>query len=165
MLTADEARRVWNYDPKTGRMYWLIDTHNQVEIGSEAGSINGAECCIIEHKGKSYKRSRLAWLICAGSWPPDQIDHINRDELDDRFCNLRAVTNAQNSQNKGKYNTKNQYKGVYPVTGSNRWRAQIKVGGKLTHLGTFVNQIDAYAAYCSAKNRINPFSASPPASP
>jgi HNH endonuclease len=47
-----------------------------------------------------YRAGRLAWLYMTGEWPKNQIDHINRDKADNRFCNLRDVTQTENMRNK-----------------------------------------------------------------
>ena len=68
------------------------------------------------------------------------VDHINNDQSDNRFCNLRTATRAENGMNTGKSNGASLYKGVYyqkarDIIGSRGkqkrcWRATISVGGK-----------------------------------
>lgn len=74
------------------------------------------------------------------------IDHINGNGLDNRRSNLRLATPAQNQFNRGK--TKNNSSGFKGVSRSgDKWRAQIRVGGRLKHLGIFKTKIEAAAAY------------------
>jgi len=65
-------------------------------------------------------------------------DHINRDKLDNRRCNLRTVTASQNGLNR-KLNVDNNsgYTGVYFEARSGRWCARIKANKVQKHLGTF----------------------------
>jgi len=75
------------------------------------------------------------------------VDHINGDTLDNRRENLRACTHTQNMQNKRKHKaTSSQYKGVARRK-SGRWRAYIRVDGKLLGLGHFDSEIKAAKAY------------------
>jgi len=62
-----------------------------------------------------------------------QIDHANRNRLDNRKCNLRVVSSRGNSGNK-KNKSKTGYVGVY--RGKNRFSAMIRINGKLVHLGS-----------------------------
>lgn len=77
-----------------------------------------------------------------------QIDHINRNGLDNRKKNLRIVDNRKNSLNsRPKRNNKtSKYKGVdMHVCG--KWRAVIRPNKKQIHLGLFNNEKDAALAY------------------
>jgi hypothetical protein len=77
-----------------------------------------------------------------------QIDHINRDKLDNRLCNLRVCLQGQNSANvptrKNKKNSK--YKGVHQ-TASGKWQAQIWFNNKNHGLGSFDTEKEAALAY------------------
>lgn len=75
-----------------------------------------------------------------------QVDHINRNKLDNRRANLRLCTQQQNSGNmkqpKGKLG-----KGVRKASRSSRFIAVIKVGGKSIYAGTFDTVQEAKDAY------------------
>lgn len=76
------------------------------------------------------------------------VDHINRDKLDNRKCNLRSCNAAQNGQNRGKtYRNQSGYKGVDWVQKDGFWRAKIRVYGKLLCIGYFDSALDAAVAY------------------
>ncbi len=64
-------------------------------------------------------------------------DHINRNKLDNRKNNLRAVTEPQNGHNKPSCaGSTSQYRGVSRAHGG-KWQAAVKVNGKNVYLGTF----------------------------
>ena len=67
-----------------------------------------------------------------------EVDHINRNRLDNRKSNLRVVTHQQNNMNKGvtKSNTSG-YPGVYWYKNRNKWQVGIKVNYKQIFLGYF----------------------------
>ncbi|WP_438396464.1 HNH endonuclease [Caballeronia sp. DA-9] len=64
-------------------------------------------------------------------------DHINRDKMDNRRANLRAITIAANTQNRGaaKRNATG-HRGVMQVA-SGRYRATAAVDGRIARLGLF----------------------------
>lgn len=76
------------------------------------------------------------------------VDHINRDKLDNRSSNLRLVDRSTNSLNSGKrkHNTSG-YKGVTWHKASGKWSAQIMVKGKKYHLGLYTEPQEASVAY------------------
>ena len=65
------------------------------------------------------------------------VDHINHNTLDNRRCNLRAVTKSQNQMNVN-------YKGV--DTRGDKYIARIKLHGKMVQLGTYYEEEEAYFA-------------------
>jgi len=86
--------------------------------------------------------------------PGEIIDHINRNSLDNRKCNLRKCSNSQNQWNTVKQkNNKSGFKGVYWNKEKEKWQAQISfgkdaVGKQVTfYLGRFDNVLEAAAAY------------------
>lgn len=84
--------------------------------------------------------------------PPDGfiIDHANGNRLDNRRENIRICTFAQNTQNaERRSDNSSGYKGVSWHT-NKKWRTQIIVNGKVTHVGMFSNIIDAARAYNEA---------------
>ena len=59
----------------------------------------------LKKKGRAvgFSVARLCWLVQTGDWPEHTIDHINRDPWDNRWCNLRDITQKENNFNKGFY--------------------------------------------------------------
>lgn len=80
-----------------------------------------------------------------------QIDHINRDKLDNRKSNLREASNMQNQWNVGKrkVKTSSRYKGVHLRKGvkGKRWQARIAINGKRVSLGHFYSEEEAANIY------------------
>jgi len=73
---------------------------------------------------------RAAWLICHGSFPEIQIDHINGVRNDNRISNLREATRSQNMHNMSiSKNNKSGYKGVSLHKSTGLWQAKLKSGG------------------------------------
>jgi len=156
-LTAEEARRVLDYDPDTGIFRWKIRMGQRGQVGSIAGS-NGNRYLHIQIHGVKYKNHRLAWLITYGRWPNQHIDHINGDSYDNRLANLREATHAQNHQNVGIRATNTSgYVGVSWHKATQKWGATITHEGVQHHLGEFDKPEDAAAAYLDAKARLHTF--------
>ena len=80
-----------------------------------------------------------------------EIDHINGDKMDNRRCNLRFATHAQNNQNKGlRRDSTTGYKGVCFDKRSGKYIAYINANGKRTYLGYFDDKLSAAYAYDAA---------------
>ena len=77
----------------------------------------------------------------------EEIDHINGIRDDNRICNLRSVTRQQNQWNR------TTAKGYYFFKINQKWKAQIKVKGKVISLGYFNTEEEARNAYLQAKEK------------
>lgn len=75
------------------------------------------------------------------------IDHINDNKLDNRVENLQIVTSRFNVFKTKKEHHTSKYKGVHWDKDSEKWRASIRVGGKLKCLGRFKCELSASLAY------------------
>ncbi|CAN5951008.1 unnamed protein product [Sphagnum jensenii] len=63
------------------------------------------------------------------------VDHIDANEtLDNRRCNLRIATKAEQCRNMPSRNPSG-YKGVTVATNTDKWQAQIQINGRKIHLG------------------------------
>lgn len=83
--------------------------------------------------------------------PYQIVDHINGDLLDNRRCNLRFATKAQNNMNRRKTgNCSSRYKGVCWNKKNRNWLAGIKVNGKRKNIGSFKDEEAAARAYDAA---------------
>lgn len=68
-----------------------------------------------------------------------EVDHKNRNGLDNRISNLQVVTHAKNMLNKGlRLDNATGYAGVSWDGIKNKWHAQIFAQGKQKHLGFFI---------------------------
>ena len=99
---------------------------------------------VCSYKNKCTQIHRLILLDKEGYY----IDHINRNRLDNRRCNLRYATPSQNQMNKKipKNNTSG-YRGVSFYKPNKKWRAKIKIDEKHIHIGYFESILDATKAY------------------
>jgi hypothetical protein len=141
-LTQDDVRRALDYDAQTGVMTWRTradrDHSWNMRFANEvAGNTMGHGYRCINILGKLHLVHRLAWLWMTGEWPPGNIDHINRDRADNRWCNLRLASASQNAMNSGlrEANTSG-VKGVSWSKSKRRWIAFITLNGKRRHLGS-----------------------------
>jgi len=85
--------------------------------------------------------------------PPDdlQIDHKNKNTLDNRRSNLRICTHSQNQMNRGRTRAnRSGYKGVGLEKGGKKYRARITANKKTHYLGSFEKPADAGKVYKEA---------------
>lgn len=73
------------------------------------GSLDKDGYLILKIKGKQFKAHHIAWLLCYGDFPKQELDHINRNRIDNRIGNLRESDRAEQA--------KNSYHRVNPLTG------------------------------------------------
>ena len=101
--------------------------------------------------GKNKQTIEYMYRVILGLQPGDkrQCDHCDGNGLNNQLSNLRICTNQQNHQNQRKQTIgTSKYKGVY--WDRSKWRAAIRVNGKLIYLGLFNLEAKAAQAYDQA---------------
>ena len=146
-ITQEQLRELLHYDPETGVFTRKVATSNSVKVGDVAGSPSSNEYINIRVHGRLQKAHRLAWLYVHGTWPTEDIDHVNRDRTDNRLLNLREATRQENMHNTSKLSSnKSGHPGVHWDIKANKWCAQIGHNRRSTYLGQFADIEDAVAA-------------------
>lgn len=121
-----------NYD-KIKDIYWT-ETTEWANMKRLSGSIN--EKTIRQHIYLGYRN----------------CDHINRNELDNRKCNLRKCAQRENNFNKGlKYNNKSGIIGVCWCKDRELWMATLKVDDKYKLHKRFKTKEEAIKARLEAE--------------
>jgi hypothetical protein len=139
VITVEELRRLFDYDPLTGVL-------TRKRTGKPCGSLDSGGYLQAKAKGKLMQVHRIGYLMYHGE-VPKEIDHHNRKRDDNRVSNLRPATRKQNNGNRSKNrNNTSGYKGVTRNAKSG-WRAQITINGAVTYLGSFSSPEAAYECY------------------
>ena len=133
MLT--DLVKALSYNPDTGELTWKTGYRYAEKV---AGCLNTAlGYWQIGFMKKRYYSHRIAWVIYYGI-EPAFIDHINGNRADNRICNLRSVTKAENHRNSKRFsNNTSGVTGVWPTSTPGQWRASITINRKNIHLGCF----------------------------
>ena len=82
--------------------------------------------------------------------PPNgvEIDHINRNEIDNRKENLRKASHRENLMNRRpNRGSSSMFKGVTLYKKTLKWASKIALNGKFIFLGYHKNEEDAARAY------------------
>lgn len=85
--------------------------------------------------------------LIMGRRPNMDIDHINRNRLDNRRSNLRHCTRSENCLNSGPRSPASGFKGVYWNNRKSKWRVELTYKGKRIRVGHFSDREDAALAY------------------
>lgn len=124
------------------RAYTLIDAADAA-YAARRWCLNSAGYAMRDKRGILLHRELLGLSRGDGL----QVDHINRDRLDNRRSNLRVVTPGQQAQNKpSEHGASSPHRGVSLHKASGKWRAYGTVAGRTTHIGLFAAEQDAAAA-------------------
>lgn len=83
-----------------------------------------------------------------------EVDHINKDGLDNRRKNIRVCTRAENMRN-ARIKNSTGFRGAYHDPANNRYRAEIRVNGVRNKLGSFRTAVEAALAYDEAAVRLH----------
>ena len=153
-ITLERLKKLAHYDAATGQ--FVLKKHRTGttrKVGDVLGSKTKSgylEACFDQ---RTYYLHRLAYFYMTGE-VPQTVDHINGNGMDNRWGNLRSVTQQQNMENIKKMRPDNTtgYRGVHRWHG--KYRGKIVVNKKQIHLGTFSTAEEAAKAYEAARPTI-----------
>ena len=165
-LTAAVVRELLDYDPDTGALIWRHRARQWFATDAVYHTWNGRRAgqpafTAIGNHGyftgaifyRNYLAHRVIWLYMTGRWPRDQIDHVNHERTDNRWCNLRAATHQQNARNVALPRNNRSGRVGVRSTRNGKFDAEIVVGGRNIRLGRFVTFTAAAAARRRAERR------------
>ena len=154
-LTQKDLKSLLSYDADTGIFRWLVCRGGN-KPGDAAGGFSSDGRIVIGINRRLYLAHRLAWLYANGSWPENEIDHINNDPTDNRLANLRCATRAKNQCNVRLLSrNKSGVKGVSWDSISGKWVARICHDGKYLNIGRFYSICSAEQAIKAARERLH----------
>lgn len=136
----NELLDAFDYDPLTGVLRWRQCFSNAAPAGTVAGSAKGQ----VGFRGRLHGVSRIIFKILYDE-EPEQVEHRDLNNRNNRADNLRAADNAQNQ-----WNTlvrKDNFLGVKGIRcRRGRYDARINVRGTSIYLGAFATLNEAKQA-------------------
>jgi len=161
----DQLKRLFRYEPATGKLFWLPRTPDMFRDGRQTAAHscarwnaryadrqvpdhdNGAGYMTVALSGRPVKVHRVALALHLGRDLVGEVDHINGDRADNTAANLREVTRTENMRNKRRYrNSTSGITGVHYRARDDRWVAHLGRRGKAVHIGQFVTREEAVIA-------------------
>jgi hypothetical protein len=147
LVTDEESEHILNtLEYRDGDVYWQKGAGRKTQSRRPAGCIKKRGCRDIIIDGRYHGAHRVAWFLCKGAWPIEEVDHINGNKADNRIENLRCVSGAENQKN-AKTRTDNT-SGYHNIrinnrTGGDSYTVQIRRTGKPRYLKTVHSLADA----------------------
>ncbi|MDW2635890.1 HNH endonuclease [Citrobacter portucalensis] len=158
MIDYEFLKSVLNYNSESGAFTWLKPVAKHIKPGDVAGYVDASRPAYkrlkIGIRGREYFASRLAWLLHYGEWPNGEIDHIDRNALNNAINNLRVVDRSGNINNRTipiQRNNKSGFRGVSFFKQTGKWRAATNIDKKKVHVGYFDTAEEAAAAISKFK--------------
>lgn len=78
-----------------------IDGPYKQDVGEISKRPDGKLIRRIRIHGRNYKVHHIIWYLCHGFWPTKELDHIDRNTLNNKIENLREVSRSEQLENRG----------------------------------------------------------------
>lgn len=139
--------KYFDYDENTGLVTRKLSFPN-AKKGTIAGTAQNHGYVVVSIKKNTYMLHRVIWVMKKGAIPRGMvIDHINGDKQDNRWDNLRLVSEIENNRNQKRSRKNNSgTTGVYYKKDRDSWYAEIEIKGKKKYLGQYKKKENAICA-------------------
>lgn len=139
----------WNASRFQG-VFALVDIADAPVVDGRTWYLSESGYAIRSEGGRVSRRTVYMHREVFGNASGD-VDHINRNKLDNRRANLRSATRSENNANADRgRNSSSGYRGVSWSASAGKWQVHIRVEGKRRFLGLFESAEEAAAAYDAA---------------
>ena len=134
----------FRYDETTGLLYNRVDNQKGEEKDTVVGMIDKRGYAMMQIDYRQYHQQIIIWMITHnGNLPEHQLSHRNGIRSDNRLSNLIDTDHPVQYVVRGR----SKYRGVSWDTEKNGWKVQIRIDGKLKHIGSFKDEIEAAHAF------------------
>lgn len=130
----------YRYDPLTGEIL-------SRRSGKKVGHCQRYVFISVRVAGKPtlFLAHIVAWVLMTGQWPENDIDHRDRDKLNNRWDNLRLSNKMYNTINSTRKRNMDLPRGV--VLEGRKYLAKLQHNGIPIRIGRFNTAEEAGAAY------------------
>lgn len=130
----------------------VIDAGDYQKIADYKWTLNNYGYAAARIEKQRVLLHRMVMPPCPAGY---EIDHIDRDRLNNKKSNLRVVSRGQNTMNRpGDVGCTSQYKGVCWSHKKQKYVAQIAKEGKHYFIGHYDSEIMAAKAYNKVANKL-----------
>lgn len=139
---------ILSYNDLDGELYWQYrhdknKTWNTRFAYKIAGTINkpnknkNYHRRVLNINGQMIKAHHIVWLLKTKSWAEKEIDHIDRNPLNNKWANLRESDRFLQCENSNiRKDNISGYKGVSFMSREQKWKAEIWINKKCKYLGS-----------------------------
>lgn len=145
-ITLQDVRARFRYD-ESGDLYWRISPGPNRAAGDRAYTVSKGRKTI-RIGSRRLPQSHVVWFYFKGYWPAAELDHRDRDSMNDRLGNLREASPQKNCMNQGARRcSKTGIKGVWKHSQRAGFWAKISADGFRYDLGVYPTAELAAGAY------------------
>jgi hypothetical protein len=126
-------------------------------VDKEFAVLDAYKWCLTDGYAKTNVDGKIIGMhrFVLGDKQNYEIDHINRNKLDNRKANLRHSTHQQNTFNATRRKSKHGYRGVRQANGTDSYHSMICFNGKRIYLGSYKTPEEAAIAYDNMANELH----------
>ena len=157
ILTQSRLRELFDYNSETGVFTRIALSGRRAKLTDRVGTPDGLGYLRVSVDNVKERLHRLAFLYMTRVLPEHKVDHLNRNRSDNRWANLRVVSDLHNTHNRGV--STNNWTGTTGVSWNpiaSNWRVRIRAAGRNIHVGNFAQMSEAVRACIAAKQLYHP---------